>query len=78
MLGSKKISALLARSWKKSFFNRVVTLAKMRQYNNCNGEILCMTCNNQVIENKELEANINLLRRDVPNESSHMLPYYKE
>ena len=46
----------------------------MRQGNNCNGEILCNECNNQINENKQLEAN---LKRHSPNESGHMLPYCK-
>ena len=65
MLEGKKISAMLPRSSKKSFLNGVVMPVKMRQCNNCNGEILCITCNNQVYENKESEANSNLLKRDV-------------
>ena len=69
---------MLTRSWKKLFINGVLLPVKRRQCNNCNGEILCRTCNNQVNENKEFEANLNLLKRDVPNEFGHMLPYYKE
>ena len=46
---------MLPRSWKNSFISGVVIPVKMRQCNNCNGEILCITCNNQVNENKEFE-----------------------
>ena len=69
---------MLPRSWKKSFIDGVVIPVKMRQCNKCNGEIICITCNNQVNENKEFEAKLNLLKRDVPNEIGHMFPYYKE
>ena len=37
---------------------------------------MCDSCNNQINENKEFEANLNLLKRDVPNKFGHMLPYY--
>ena len=50
----------------------------MRQCNNCNGEMLCTICSNQVYENKEVEANLNLLKREAPNEFGHTIPYYKE
>ena len=40
--------------------------------------MLCTTRNNEVNENKEFEANLNLLKRQAPNEFGHMLPYYKE
>ena len=66
MLEGKKISAMLPRSWKKSFNSGVVIPVKMRRYN-CNGEILLKECNNQVNENKDIEANLILLRRDVQN-----------
>ena len=48
----------------------------MRHCNTCKDGILCITCNNQINENKEFEANLNLLKRDVPNRFGHMLPYY--
>ena len=49
----------------------------MRQCNECKDEILCVTCNNQINENKEFEANLNLLKREPPNNFAYMLPYYK-
>ena len=66
---------MLPRYWKQSFNNGVVIPVKMRRCNSCNGGILCNECNNQVIENKEFEANLNLLKRDVPNQFGHKLPY---
>ena len=77
MLEGEKISAMLPRSWKKSFISGIVISVKMRRYNECKGEILCDECNNQVNENKKFEANLDLLKKDVPNEFGHMLPYYK-
>ena len=56
MLEGKRISAMLPRSWKKSFNNGVVIPVKKRRCNNCNGEILCNECDNQVNENKDFEA----------------------
>ena len=52
MLDGKKITAMLPRSWKKSFENGVIIPTKMRQCNSCKDGILCTTCNNQINENK--------------------------
>ena len=49
----------------------------MRRCDECKGEKKCVTCNNQVNENKEFEANVNLLNGEAPNHFGHMLPYYK-
>ena len=77
MLECKKISAMLPRSWKKSFNNGIVIPTKMRQCNECKDGILCRTCDNRISENKEFEANLNLLKRHPPNELGHMPPYYE-
>ena len=76
MLDGKKITAMLPRSWKKSFDNGVIIPTKMRQCNECKDGMLCITSNNQINENKEFEANLNLLKRKTPNDFGHMLPYY--
>ena len=76
-LDGKKITAMLPRSWKKSFINGIVIPTKMRQCNACKNGILCRTCDNQINENKEFEPNLNLLKRETPNEFGYMLPYYK-
>ena len=77
MIKGNKVSAVLSRSWKKSFSNGIVIPTKMRLCNECNDKILCDECNNQVNENIELEANLNDLKREPPNQFGHMLPYYK-
>ena len=77
MLDGKKLTAMLPRSWKKSFDNGVIIPTKMRQCNACKDGILCAICNNQINENKEFEANLNLLKRKTPNDFGHMLPYYE-
>ena len=76
MLDVKKITAMLPRSWKKSFNNGIVIPTEMRHCNGCKDGILCVTCNNQINENKEFEANLNLLKGEKPNDCGHMLPYY--
>ena len=76
MLDGKKISAMLPRSWKKSFNNGVIIPTKKRQCNACKDGILCATCNNQINENKEFEANSILFKRETPNQFGYMLPYY--
>ena len=68
---------MLPRSWKKSINNGIVIPVKMRRCNDCKGEILCDDCNNQVNQNKNFEANLNLMKSDIPNEFGHMLPYHK-
>ena len=77
MLKGKKITAMLPRSWKKSFINGIHIPTKIRHCNACKDEILCTTCNIQINENKEFEANLNLLNRKIPNNFVHMLPYYE-
>ena len=77
MLDGKKITAMLPRSWRKSFDNGVIIPTIMRQCNACKDGILCATCNNQINENKEIEANLNLLKREKPIDFGHTLPYYK-
>ena len=37
---------------------------------------MCVKCNKHINENKEFEANLNLLKRNAPNEFGYMLPYY--
>ena len=78
MLNGKKISAMLPRSWKKSFNNGVIMPTKMRECNVCKDGKLCVTCNKKIDENKEFEANINLLKRKAPNEFGYMLPSCKK
>ena len=48
----------------------------MRQCIACKDGILRATCINQINGKKEFEANINLLKREKPNDRGHMLPYY--
>ena len=77
MLDGKKITAMLPRSWKKSFKNGVIIPTKMKQCNACKDGILCTTCDNEINENKEFEGNLNLLKRKTPNQFGYMLPYYE-
>ena len=74
LLEGKKILALLPNSWKKSFNNGIVIPTKMRHCNECKDGILCTTCNNQINEDKEIAANLNLIKRHPPNELGRMLP----
>ena len=77
MKQGEKISAMLPRSWKKSFDNGIIIPKKMRFCNKCKDGILCTTCNNQINENKVFEANLNELKRHKPNDYGYMLPYYE-
>ena len=77
MKEGKKISAMLPRSWKKSFDSGIIIPKKMRFCNECNDKEMCNKCNNQINENKEFEANLNEFKRHPPNDFGYMLPYYK-
>ena len=77
MLEGKKITAMLPRSWKKSFSNGIKIPTRKRRCNDCKEGVLCTTCNNQINGNKEFEGNLNELKRHPPNEFGYMLPYYK-
>ena len=59
MIQSENISAMLPRSWKKSFNSGIVLPRKMSFCNECNDEKLCNKCNNEINEIKEFEANLN-------------------
>ena len=76
MIEGKKLSAMLPRSWKESFDSEIIIPTKMRFCNECNDNKMCVKCNNHINENKEFEANLNLLKRNAPNEFGYMLPYY--
>ena len=74
MIEGEKVSAMLPRSWKKSFDSGIIIPSKMRFCNECNDKKMCNECNNQVNESTEFEANLNELKRHPPNEFGHMLP----
>ena len=76
MIEGQKISAMLPRSWKKSFNSGVIVPAKMRFCNEYDGEKLCNKCNNQINENNDFEANLNELKRHSPNDFGQLLPYF--
>ena len=78
MIEGKKLSALLPKSRKKSFDSGIIKPTKMRFCNECNDKKLCDKCNNQINENKELEASLNQLKRNWPHKFGHMLPHFVE
>ena len=78
MIEGKKISALLPKSWKKSFNSGILIPTKMRFCNECNDKRMCNKCDNEVNENKDIEADLNLLERQAPSDFGHMLIYFKE
>ena len=75
MLEGMKISAVLPKSWKKSFNKGIVIPAKVRSCDKSRGKILCATCNNQINENEDFEATLNLLKQEAPNQFGQMLPF---
>ena len=49
----------------------------MKFCNECDDKKMCNKCNNQINENKKLEAKLNDLKRHPPKQFGHMLLYYK-
>ena len=69
------LNAKLPLSWKKSFIMGIVTPHKMRTCNKCTKKI-CDRRDKLVNQNKDFSANLNELKRQLPNEFGHMLPKY--
>ena len=42
-----------------------------------NDDILCDRCNDQINKNRQFEANVNLLKRQAPNQFGYMLLFLK-
>ena len=78
MLDCYKISAMVPKSWNKSFENGINIATKMRFCNDCNDKAMCNRCYNQINENKEFEANSILLKRQAPNEFGHTFLCFKK
>ena len=76
MYNGNKLVAKVPLSWKKSFSHGVVIPHKMRNFTECNKDILCDNCDNLVNERKEVSANLNESKREKPNKNGHMLPKY--
>ena len=49
---------------------------KMRRFNKCARNTRCDDCDKLVNRRKEFSANLNELKREPPNQFSHMLPKY--
>ena len=69
---------MLPKSCKKSFNSGVVTPTKMRFCNECNDKRMCDRCIDLITENKEIETNLNLFKREASNQFGHMLPFFFE
>ena len=71
-----KLIAKLPLSQKKSFVMGVVIPHKMRICTDCRKDILCDQCDKLVNQRKGFSANLNELKRQLPNEFGHRLPKY--
>ena len=49
----------------------------MRFCNECDDKKMCNKFNDQINENKKLEANLNEIKRHPPSNFGHMLSFYK-
>ena len=77
LIETETMSAMLPKSWKKLSNRGVVIPTKMRFCNECSDRIICDRRDNQISENKELKAKLNLLKRQALYQIDPMLPYYK-
>ena len=77
MFEGNKLIAKVPLSWKKSFSQGVVIPHKMRNCHNCKKNLLCVICDELVIQRKKFSANLNELKREKLNDFGHMLPKYK-
>ena len=76
MVDGDNLIAKLPLSWKKSYSQGVVIPHKMRNCSDCKKYILCDECDKLVNQRREFSANLNELKREAPNDFSHMLPKY--
>ena len=72
-----KLIAKVPLSWKKTFSMGVVIPHKKRNCNRCCRDILCDECDNLENPNREFSANLEEMKRHIPNEFGQMLPWYK-
>ena len=71
-----KLVAKVPLSWKKSISQGFIIPHKMTYCTNCEKDRLCDDCDKLVNQRKEFSANLNELKREKPNDFSHMLPKY--
>ena len=76
MADGEKLIAKVPLSWKKSFSPAVVIPHNMKNCNDCKKDILCENCDKLDNQKKEFSANLNVRKREPPNEFGHMLPKY--
>ena len=76
MADGDKLVAKIPLSWNKSSSQGVVIPHKMRNCNNCTKDILCEKCDKLINQRKKFSADLNELKREKPNNISHMLPKY--
>ena len=76
MYGGDKLFAKVPPSLEKSFSYGVVIPHKMRNCTDCRSDFLCDQCDILVNQRKELSPNLNVLKRQTPNEFGHVRPKY--
>ena len=74
MIEGRKVSALLPKTWKKSFDSGLIIPKTMRFCNECNDKNMCNKCSYGINGNKEFEANLNELKTHPPDGVGYMLP----
>ena len=78
MLEDKTTSAMLPKSWKKSFIIENFIPMKNLFCNEYNDKRMCDCCKTQTNGNKKFEANLNLIKRQTPNKFGRKRPCFNE
>ena len=76
MVDGDNLIAKVPVSWKNSFSQGVVIPHRMINCSDCKKDILCDECDKLVNQRIEFSANLKELKREAPNDFSHMLPKY--
>ena len=71
-----KLIAKVPLIWKKSFSRGVLIPRKMKNCPDCENDIQCDNCDELVNQRKEFSADVNEMKRQLPNGNGHMLPKY--
>ena len=69
MYNGDKLIAKVPLSWEKSFSLGVVIPIKLKNCIDCKEDILCDNCDTLVNQRIEFSANLNELKRELPNDS---------
>ena len=73
-----KLETKQAFSWEKQFEFGVITPSRKRIFVNCYKDLISVDCDKINNPTNISASNLNELKGKLPNNSGHMLPYYKK